>query len=369
MALTRVATKSKILVNQSYRMQRMTGQQRYAHEIASRLLGRSAYQEIAPKGVWSTSALRVWAWIQLILPTASRGSVLLSMTARAPALRSKQILVVHDLFVLTNPEWFSRKYVLSHAPLLRAQLATAAGIIAVSAPVADQVAPLYSGPIVIAPNAPSQIFARPTPADDQTLNSRKLTAGTYFLAVGSIDPRKNLPRLAEAYGQLSDAERAEAPLVVVGGGSAIYKNQSIHWPEGTVDAGFVTDEELRALYAGSRAVVFASLAEGFGLPLVEAAAAGARQLVISDIAVFRWICGESARYVSPNDVASIAAGLRSALTASPSTRPLIDLARFNWDTSANLVAALCEAVRDGKTVQASSFASVSDSSTTIGRFS
>jgi glycosyltransferase involved in cell wall biosynthesis len=364
---SRNPTKQTILVNQSYRMQRMTGQQRYAHEIASRLRGRTGYQEIAPEGIWSNSALRVWAWIQLILPTASRGSVLLSMTARAPAIHSKQVLVVHDLFVLTNPEWFSRKYVLSHAPLLRAQLAKAAGIIAVSAPVADQVAPLYSGPIVVAPNAPSEIFAQPTPANDSALSDRGLTAGTYFLAVGSIDPRKNLPRLAEAYGQLSAAERAEAPLVVVGGGSAIYKNQSIHWPEGTVDAGFVSDEQLRALYAGSRAVVFVSLAEGFGLPLVEAAAAGAQRLVISDIAVFRWICGDSARYVDPHAVSSITEGLRAALTATPQDGPLINLARFDWDTSAGLVATLCEAVRDGRAPTPPPETALSDASTTIRR--
>lgn len=334
-----------ILINQSYRMQRMTGQQRYAHEIASRLTTRPGYAEIAPTGFWAASALRVWAWLQLILPITARRGILLSMTSRAPLFHPRQVLVVHDLFVLTNPEWFSRKYVLSHAPILRAQLKSAAGVIAVSDPVAAEVAATYRGPIVVAPNAPSDAFLAKDAAKTDALGARDLTAGSYFLAVGSIDPRKNLPKLAEAYGKLSAEIRATTPLVLVGGGNAIYKEQQITWPNGTVDAGFVTDDELRDLYADSRAVVFVSLAEGFGLPLVEAAAAGAPSLVISDIPVFRWICEDGATYVDPHSVESIAAGLSAAIDAPvPVT---LDLSRFQWGASADTVAKLVEKIRDG----------------------
>ena len=89
-------------------------------------------------------------------------------------------------------------------------------------------------------------------------------------------------------------------------------------------------------------MVFASLAEGFGLPLVEAAAAGAQSLVISDIPVFRWICGAEAHYVDPLSVPSITAGLR-AVVREP-LQPEIDLERFTWDSSASTVAELCHAV-------------------------
>jgi glycosyltransferase involved in cell wall biosynthesis len=333
-----------ILVNQSYRMQRMTGQQRYAHEIASRLIDRPGYAEIAPTGFWAASALRVWAWLQLVLPLASRRGILLSMTSRAPLAHPRQVLVVHDLFVLTNPEWFSRKYVLSHAPILRAQLKRAIGVIAVSEPVAAEVAASYSGPIVVAPNAPSEAFLVKDAPKTDALSSRDLTPGSYFLAVGSIDPRKNLPKLAEAYGRLSAEIRETVPLVLVGGGNAIYKEQQITWPNGTVDAGFVSDDELRDLYADSRAVVFVSLAEGFGLPLVEAAAAGAPSLVISDIPVFRWICGDGATYVDPTSVESIAEGLGAAIEAPVAVG--LDLSRFQWGASADTVAELVERARD-----------------------
>ena len=162
---------------------------------------------------------------------------------------------------------------------------------------------------------------------------------SYFLAVGSMDPRKNLKRLAEAYGRLSEEVRQAHPLVLVGGGNLIFRSENVQWPSGAVDAGYVTDDELRGLYRHAHAVVLISLAEGFGLPLVEAAACGTRHLVISDIPVFRWICGDAAHYVDPLVVDNITDGLRQAL--SRPQRHSIDLSRFNWDTSARLIQDVC----------------------------
>src|ERR687898_1300636 len=105
-----------VLVNQSYVMQRVTGQQRYAAEIAKRLLDSDRFAPVAPNQFWARSTWRVWAWVQLVLPWLARRSLLLSMTSRAPWWRRRQVLVVHDLFVLTNPTWFSRRYYLTHAP-------------------------------------------------------------------------------------------------------------------------------------------------------------------------------------------------------------------------------------------------------------
>ncbi len=330
---------SRILVNRAFAMQRVTGQQRYAAEISARLRHEPDFAPAGPRGFWRGGTLRVWLWLQLVLPLRAAGRVLLSMTARAPAAHRRQVLVVHDIFVLTNPEWFSRRYVLSHAPLLRWQLRRAAAVIAVSEPVAEQIAGHYRGPIAVAPNAPSRVFSTPSDDPDAELARRDLLPGGYLLAVGSLDPRKNLSRLAEAYAALTDDERQRMPLVLVGGGSRVFRDEHITWPAHTVDAGYVTDEQLRDLYAGARAVVFVSLAEGFGLPLVEAAAAGARSLVVSDIPVFRWICGDGARYVDPSSVPAITEALRTAGGESPAIT--IDPERFDWDASAAIVRDTC----------------------------
>lgn len=335
-------TRTRVAVNQSYVIQRITGQQRYAHEIASRLLTRPDVAAVKPQGWWRGSSLRVWAWALSVLPLRAGSRVLVSLTARAPLWARRHVLVVHDLFVLTNPEWFSRPYVWTHAPLLRAQLRTAKALVAVSEPVAEQLA-AYHVPVCVAPNAPSAVFGTPAGDEDEAvLAARGLAHGTYLLAVGSLDPRKNLPALAHAYAALSDEERAAHPLVVVGGGAGIFRSERISWPAEVVDAGYVSDDELRALYAGAQAVVFVSWAEGFGLPLVEAAAAGAGSLVISDIPVFRWVCGDAAHYVDPGSVPAITAGLRAAIAAP--VPPGIDLQRFDWDDSARLVHELCRTV-------------------------
>jgi glycosyltransferase involved in cell wall biosynthesis len=337
--VTANTSSAAVLVNQSYARQRVTGQQRYATEIAQRLLASDRFHSVAPSGFWERSTWRVWTWVQLVLPRLARGSMLLSMTSRAPWWRRRHVVVVHDLFVLTNPEWFSRLYYLTHAPLLRAQIRSAAAIVAVSQPTADELASIYSGPIVVAPNAPSATFTDAPESAETVLIRLGLPRGAYFLAVGSRDPRKNLTRLAEAYALLSVEVRKGHPLVVVGGGNAVFRSETMSWPAETVDAGYVTDEELSELYRHAYAVVLVSLAEGFGLPLVEAAAAGTRHLVVSDIPVFHWICGDGANYVNPLEVDSIAEGLRQVLHRPQFQE--IDLGRFDWEGSARSIQDVC----------------------------
>lgn len=334
-----------VVVNESYRTQRMTGQQRYAAEIAQRLAPSEVFRSSGPAGFWASSAVRVWCWVQFVLPIIVRRRAVLSMTARAPIWSPRQILVIHDLFVLSHPEWFSRRYVWTHAPLLRVQVRWAAAVVAVSQPVADALAGRRKAAVPVATNAPSEVFSQRCDGASAVLAEHGVEPGTYFLAVGSRDPRKNLRRLAQAYSQLTPAERRTHPLVLVGGGAAIYRDEAISWPEGAIDAGYVDDDELRMLYRDARAVVFISLAEGFGLPLVEAAAAGATSFIVSNIEVFRWICGDQARFVEPTSPDDIAAGLRAEIRAP--SRHEIDLGRFSWDASAAIVGSVCRRVSAG----------------------
>lgn len=331
---------TRIVVNQAYQAQRITGQQRYAHEISRRLEDDPDFVAAAPDGRWWLSVAGAWAWVQVVLPLRARRRTVLSLTARAPWWRRRHVLVVHDLFVLTHPEWYSRRYIWTHAPLLRAQIASAAAVVAVSEPVARELARYRGHPVPVAPNAPSEeLSSDPVSGEGGVPDALGLVPGSYFLTVGSRDPRKNLPRLAEAYARLPAGVREAHPLVVVGGGSAIFRSEQIRWPSGVVETGYVTDSELSGLYRAAHTVVFVSLAEGFGLPLVEAAAAGAASLLISDIPVFRWICGDAVHYADPLSVTSIAAGLRASLDAP--RRQEIDLRRFRWELSADVIREAC----------------------------
>ncbi|KYH44973.1 glycosyltransferase family 1 protein [Branchiibius sp. NY16-3462-2] len=332
------AVTAPVVVNGAFRSQRVTGQQRYAREIADRLTTLGAFREVVPTGRWASSASREWLWTLTQLPRVS-GSGMVSLTSRAPVSK-RQVLTVHDLFVLTNPEWYSRGYVATHAPVLRAQLGTASAVVAVSDPIARDVQARFGGEIAVAPNAPSEVFtARPQDDLEAAVATLGLQVDSFLLCVGSLEPRKNLSRIVQAYAALPASARSRYPLVLAGGSADIYRSADLPSVDGVVTTGYVSDDVLRMLYRASTAVVFASLAEGFGLPLVEAAAAGARHLVISDLPVFRWICGDGAWYVNPVQEAAITEGLRAAIDGRVPTLT-VDLQRFTWEQSAATVAQL-----------------------------
>lgn len=333
----------RVIVNGAFRQQRVTGQQRYATEIADRLI-RAGAEEARPGRFWSRSTAATWMWSLLVLPVRTRSAVLISLTARAPVFHRCQVLAVHDLFVLTNPEWYSKFYVRSHAPLLRLQLRTAAAVVAVSQPVADQVVSATRAvSVTLAPNAPSDLFAGGRAATE-VLDRVGVTRSTYLLAIGSRDPRKNLARLAAAWASVPEVDRLACPLVVVGGSASIYASEAVQWPAGTVLTGYVPDDELASLYDAARGVVFVSLAEGFGLPIVEAAAAGVRRFVLSDIEVFHWIAGDGAVYVDPMSRRAMTDALLNLIRAETWPEARVDVDRFVWEESASAVMAAARRV-------------------------
>jgi alpha-1,3-rhamnosyl/mannosyltransferase len=135
------------------------------------------------------------------------------------------------------------------------------------------------------------------------------------LAVGTLEPRKNLPRLVEAYRALDAELQACHPLVVVG---------ALGWETGPTRAalaslgsrclmlGFVSDAALEELYRRCSLFCYPSLGEGFGLPVLEAMAAGA-PVITSNISSLPEVGGEAVEYVAPDSAASIAAALERLL--------------------------------------------------------
>lgn len=347
-----------IYLNESFRGQRVSGQQRYAGEIADQL--PDDVRRLRPGRFFAAHPFLTWFWVLVVLPIRAWPGVLVSLTARSPIWHPRQIAVVHDLFVVEHPEWYSRAYYLTHAPLLRIQVATARALVAVSEPVATQLRGRRpSADVVVAPNAPSRVFdrnrrpgpvvpaSRPGPTGPEILDRWGLRPGRYLIAVGNIDPRKNWSRLARAWSRRTAAERADVPLVVVGAGSMIYNAPDVEWPAETRLIGYVTDDELATLYAESMAFVFPSLAEGFGLPIVEAVGAGAPRLLLADLPVFRWICGGAAGYVDPTSVNELADALRTErIAALPPADPQV-AGRFDWASSAATVHRQARALSDG----------------------
>ncbi len=166
----------------------------------------------------------------------------------------------------------------------------------------------------------------------------------YVLAVGTLEPRKNLPRLIEAFARLDTKHE----LVLVGGlgWDTAETEAAIAGAERVRRLGHVGDAELRALYRGAALFAYPSLYEGFGLPVLEAMAAGAPVLT-SSVSSLPEVGGDAAFYCDPLDVASIRDGLARGL-AEGASRVAAGRARaatFSWDRYAAETLAVLRGVR------------------------
>jgi glycosyltransferase involved in cell wall biosynthesis len=336
----------KLDINYAFAHQKVTGQQRYATEITRSILEIGEKENLDVKLIKipeSGSRLVEWIFALSLWLWKRRGSWLLTMTSRGPLFSKRHAFVVHDLFPITNKEFFGRFYALSHGLILKAQIKHASLIICVSEPIRAQVQRLglARAPIIVAPNAPAKVFLA-SEVDVQftreVLDSFGLRANQYFLTVGSHDPRKNLDLLIEAHGLLEDSEREGFPLVIVGASFPVFGSVDLKVAENIHLLTDVPDNKLAVLYSNAASVVIPSKAEGFGLPVVEAMACGA-ELILNDIEVFRWICGDEATFVDCSLGAQqlgMALKLRVSRTSPPKDR-IRYMNKFSWSQSAKVI--------------------------------
>jgi glycosyltransferase involved in cell wall biosynthesis len=255
-------------------------------------------------------------------------------------LRIPGVPVVYDLVAFDRALRPSRRSAAIERLTLGFAVRRAAGLVAISEATARDLAarrPETAGRVTVTPlGLPSELAGGPDGAPPG-LPER------YVLAVGTLEPRKNLPRLVEAYGALPDDLQRAHPLVVVGR-TGWQTGETMAALEALGDRcrrlGVVSDAELRALYRHCTVFCYPSLGEGFGLPVLEAMAAGAPVLT-SDRSSLPEVGGDAAEYVDPTDTQAIAAGLE-ALLRDPERRGLLsERARlrareFTWARTAAL---------------------------------
>jgi glycosyltransferase involved in cell wall biosynthesis len=248
---------------------------------------------------------------------------------------------IHDLSHMRYPqmhpkdrvEWLRQQLALvADAPLVQTNSQfSKSEITAVLGIPADRIHVTYA--------APGAAFRAAADGDEAWLAKNELAAGRYILAVGTREPRKNFKSVAEAYVGLPEKVRTRVPLVWCG--PAGWGDLSLSpWAIKAEDAGqirmvgYVADRELAALYRNCALFVMASVYEGFGMPVVEAMACGAR-IALSKIPVFEEIAGDCARYVEPLDVDAWRRTMEDAIEqASDSQTKPPDLTRFSWPSSA-----------------------------------
>jgi len=210
------------------------------------------------------------------------------------------LYTVHDAIPLTAPELTAIDPD-RHRRLLTAIGASAAAVLTVSEHARIEIAATGTinsaclvdcGLSVIGPDAAAKLPAG-------------LTPDGFFLAIGSLEPRKNLARLVRAWQQAGTSR----PLVLVGPeGDVLPEAQAVLSTPGLIRLGYQTDAVLAALLRDARALLFPSLSEGFGLPIVEAMAAGTAVMTSAGGATEE-VAGGAALLVDPRDTAAMAAGI------------------------------------------------------------
>ena len=281
------------------------------------------------------------AWVRLRRPRlpgrllAALDLVHATSAAVPPAPGHALVATVHDLGFHHHPETYPPAGRRFHERATRIVVAEAARVLVPSAATAADLADLYGlEPARVAVVPLGVELPEPDPAPARRLLDQLGVRGPFLLAVGTLEPRKNLRRLLAAFAAVS-GELPDHQLVVagpVGWGPALRPTDRARL------AGPVGDDVLHGLYAAADGLAYPSLYEGFGLPPLEAMAHGTPVLA-GDRSSLPEVVGDAALLVDPTDQDAIAAGLlrlagdqelRARLAAAGPPRA----ARFTWPATA-----------------------------------
>lgn len=319
----------------------LTGVQRYTSEILNRI--PDSIDTVQPKK--NLRGIRGHAWEQIILPHELDGRLLWSPGNTGPLRVEKQVVSIMDVSPLDHPEWSSRQFSSWYKFLLPRLISRVRGILTISE---------FSRRRILhyCPSADSKVHVtllaadrRFQPVDDfvvtKTANFLGLPSSHYIVVLCSLEPRKNLKTLIQAWKQVQRRLPDEIWLVLAGakGSRLVFGNQSYEdLPSRVYLTGHVPDEMLPALYTGAMASVYLSFYEGFGLPPLESMACGT-PVLSSNATSLPEVVGDAALAVDPFDAEAIGENLvrlveDSSLRFTLGQRGLARARLFDWDKTA-----------------------------------
>ena len=314
-----------------------------------RLYARRPWGELDARFTWITVAHRDPLWHAAVARRASREcDVFLSTNSNVTVWFTTlpTVLIVYDLVAFDRSLAPNRRSAVIERLTLGVATRRAAAFLAISEATATALVarfPRCAGRTTVALLGTAAALAGTAREPGETVldwsetSTEQPIGDGFVLAVGTLEPRKNLPRLVAAFRLLGADLQASHPLIVVGadGWQMAETLRSLHsLGDRARILGYVSDAELAALYRRCAVFCYPSLGEGFGLPVLEAMAVGAA-VVTSNVSSLPEVGGDAVEYADPRDVESIAAALRRVLEdpthrAELRARAVVRAAEFSW---------------------------------------
>jgi glycosyltransferase involved in cell wall biosynthesis len=337
-----------IVVNARFLCTSATGVQRFAFEV-SRYLKRfdPTICFVCPSNIhqhaWAEELdakiighLQGHLWEQISLPTflsQHKDAILFSPSNTGTLFVKRQLLVLHDVAFIVNPAAFNWKFRLYYRTLMHFLTNQVARILTVSDFSRKEISRFY-------PKAHDKIHVTYNGITRFPRNLAPYVGVPYFLVVGSLDPRKNIPFIIKVYSQLPVQQRPA--LKIVGGKGKSFRQENFGpIPSGVEFLGHAGDDMLARLYANAKALLFPSLYEGFGLPPVEAMSFGTPTLV-SNIPVLHETLQDAAIFLDPHDEQAWLDAMTQIisdkdLATSLKQKGLRQSQKFSWEISARQI--------------------------------
>ncbi len=290
------------------------------------------------------------AWEQFALPRAARQGSLINLAGSAPAWpRCPQACVLHDAALFDQPQAYTALFGAWYRWVFGRLARRSTTLVTVSAFSRQRLGAalgVAEARFAIVPGAGEHLDR--VAADMSTLQAHALDRRSFLLAVGSRNPTKNLARLLEAWRLIG---HTDVLLVLVGGANSrvFERPDAAADTPGVIDLGAVDDPTLKALYQRALALVFPSVYEGFGLPLLEAMHSGC-PVAASTAPALRESGSDAALYFDPSSAPAIAQALRR-LIEEPALRNDLRVrgreraAQFGWEASARALLGVIEGMR------------------------
>ncbi|MBM7652543.1 glycosyltransferase family 4 protein [Neobacillus cucumis] len=308
-------------INGRFLTQRITGVQRFAYELMieldkhPNLIEQLKIRIIIPKNFneheypfhkipfVKSKFLKGHLWEQLVLPFKSRGEILLNLCNTGALFKKNQLTVIHDAAVYVNKNTFSLTFRMWYKILFFMMAKFSKKIITVSQYSKKELINFLDIPnhkISVISEGKEQIIR--IKSDRSILDRFNLNNDRYILAVSSLNPNKNFQAIIDATKDLPN----DIKLVIAGGDNNKVFQQSLDLNKvNAIFVGYVTDEELKALYENAFCFVYPSFYEGFGLPPLEAMACGC-PVIVSNTTSIPEVCGNAALYINPHNPKNIA---------------------------------------------------------------